>query len=990
MPHFRFSRRLLSFALASGLALAVASVGSTAGSAPGTPAPLGPAEGAVSEALPAFAWQAVAGADRYEFEVAADPGFNSPLFGTGTADSGSFFTKNTRAALTKTVPNGTYWWHVRAVDANGAVSPWSEPRSFSKQWTATPSPVFPADGATVTYPVDPLRLTWTPVDRAAKYLVWVGTDPALGTLVWEPVETQATSFTGHRTGALAPGTYYWAVTPLDAAGNRGVRSRVSSFTWSWPTTTTPTFTDLAPSREQVDPYLAWNHVPGAAGYEVEVNSSSDWAPGSKVCCDPLRIGSEITTLGTSHAPPEQLDNNRFYWRVRAIDANGNAGVWNVGPSFDKTFANVPPTIPPSVKNLRLRDNLGDPYNGVDPDSVGYPVATGVPVLSWNPVPGASSYQVDVTPFQSGVCNWSAPLGSHWVKYTATNAWTPLGWDWNNVKPFPHPEPVSHDFLTRLVEGWQYCARVRPVDRASTASGPLVFGDWTYLPANNTAAFEWTGPAPSAPCTAPCSLAASHYRLPLTGTTLGRMPLFTWQAIPGAESYYVLVSKDASFTNLVDYAYTRIPAYAPRTGRQTKGYPDELTLYYWAVLPADDPNGNAVSATPLTSFPRSFQKRSIPPTLVTPAAGAVLAGPTTFRWTPAEGARRYRLEVSQDPSFANLVDDTFVLTDSTAYTSNTTYPADTVLYWRVRADAEDGASYVGLTWSTTGRFTKRLPTPVPNAEPSAGNFVPTWTWDPVPRAVSYDVHLQYPDGTAQDFTDLRSAAVTPTLMAGPGVWQWQVRANFPRANGSVVHGPYSRLVSFTRTMREPSGPATAAGPSHVLTTWNPAPEAKEYRIQVAADPAFASLVESAKTENTNFAPRLTAPRYQNGGTFYWRVAKVDERNNVGDFTAAQTFALAARSPDAETTTERLVLRARGRIVLRRRVRLVATVRTAAGQPVQGARVRVSGAGIRVRPKLTTAAGRAVFRVRATRRGRVTVTAAKAGYTRATVRLRVRAR
>ena len=56
-----------------------------------------------------------------------------------------------------------------------------------------------------------------------------------------------------------------------------------------------------------------------------------------------------------------------------------------------------------------------------------------------------------------------------------------------------------------------------------------------------------------------------------------------------------------------------------------------------------------------------------------------------------------------------------VTDSTAYTSTTTYPADTVLYWRVRADAENGTGYVGLTWSTTGTFQKQLPAPTPDPD-----------------------------------------------------------------------------------------------------------------------------------------------------------------------------------------------------------------------------------------------------------------------------------
>jgi hypothetical protein len=979
----RSFKRFVPIALAALLALVVAGIGSATRSAPGTPSTTGPADGATFAALPTFAWDPVTGAEKYEFEIAADAGFNSPPLGTGTTGDAVFFTKNTRATIKKTIPDGTYWWHVRAIDEAGAVSPWSPARSFVKRWGAGPTPLSPADGATLTYPSDPLRLRWTTVDRAATYLLWLATDPALGSLVGgEPTETQATSFTGRGSGALAPGRYYWAVTPLDAAGNHGTRSPVWSFVWAWPTATTARFSDLHAAAEVVDPHFSWDPVAGAAGYEVEVNASQDWAGGSKVCCDPLRFGSELTTLATSLSPPEQLNNNTYYWRVRAIDADGNAGQWNNGPSFFKTFANVPPTPAPSVKNLRMRDNLADPYSGLDPGTVPYPVSTGTPLVVWNPVPGASSYEVDVTPFEGAACNWSAVQSVHWTKMTATTAWSPLGWSWNNVKPFPNPHPVSNDSITGLVSGWSYCVRVRPVDRASTISGPTVFGDWTYLPANNSPAFTWTGGG-SGSCTT-CALAPSDYTGPITGTTTGRMPYFTWRAISGAESYFVLVARDSSFTNVVDYAFTRVPAYAPRTGNLTKGYPDETTLYYWAVLPAEDGNGNGVSADPRDGTPPSFQKQSTPPALMAPGAGELSSGPTLFRWTPAEGARRYFLQVAQDPSFANPIHE--VATDSTAYVSNTTYPADTILYWRVRADAENGSNYVGLTWSSTGTFQKRLPTPSADPNPSGGNLVPTWTWGSVPGAVSYDFRLELPDGTVRDFEGLRSAAFTPTLMAGTGIWHWRIRANFPTPTLTPVSGPYSASIAFTRTMPEPANATSDSGPRHTVLRWDPRPEADAYRLQISSRADFATILESVLTENTDFAPGLTASPYGAGGTFYWRVATIDTRNNVGDFTQARTFDLQASG--GGTTARKLFVRAVGRARFKKRTRLVVVARDATGAPVPGARVRLWGGGLRARTKATSPAGKATFYVRPTRRSSIALRATKTGFLPASLLIRVR--
>ena len=198
-------------------------------------------------------------------------------------------------------------------------------------WTARPALLSPAHDATLTYPLDAFKLSWSPVPGASTYLVRVATDPALGSLVWPqgPIKTAATSFTLSSAARARDVLLGHHAARRRGACGRAVARRLVRL-------------ELAvdddhelhrPGRsapEIVDPYFAWARVPGAAGYEVEVNSSSDWAPGSKVCCDPLRFGSDATTIGTSHAPPEQLDNNTYYWRVRAIDPAGNAGLWNIG------------------------------------------------------------------------------------------------------------------------------------------------------------------------------------------------------------------------------------------------------------------------------------------------------------------------------------------------------------------------------------------------------------------------------------------------------------------------------------------------------------------------------------------------------------------------------------------------------------------------------------------------------------------------------------
>jgi hypothetical protein len=1051
-------------------ALTLLLIGPAVAAPPRTPVPITPANGAVVESMPAFGWNPVAGAKEYEFQIAADAGFNSPVLGAGKDD---FRTKNTRATVVETAPNGTYWWRVRAIGSNGAASPWSTGRSFRKNWGATTTLISPLGGATITYPSTPLKLTWSPVAGARKYLVSVATDPGLGSLVTlngsaRPVETMATALTP--AAALAPGVYYWGVTPLDAEGNRGTPSAVGSFTWSWPSTTTPRVDDQVSDPELFDLRFSWDQVPGAARYEVEINSSVDFAPGSKVCCNG-------TTINTSLSPTLVFADDAYYWRVRAVDIDGNTGVWNVGPVFTKTFDNVPPVTAPSIKNLRLRDNEGDPGTDSDAGTPGY--QTHVPVLTWSPVTGASSYQVDVAPYDGGTCLWSAtPLEHHFTSNIALTSWTPLGSGWNLTKPYPDPHPVATEFLSTLVPG-QYCARVRA--RSDRAFGQEVYGDYTYLDPDGVGwAFQWTGYPDGGACSPSCAtgyLGANDYIAPIGGVTTSQTPLFIWRPlnrhawktlkntagadaltltakatglagntlrvttrdytadpsqdelvlydgavqiesyhypdgdiaalatqidanaasdvtaatlasgvrlagvttslfVPGITSYFVLVAKDPSFANIVDYAFTQLPAYAPRGTLGPTTYSDETTLYYWAVLPEGGLDGTGGAGDPLAAAPQNFHKRSNPPVQLAPANGHVFSDQPMFQWAPVTGARTYRLQIAQDPTFGNPIDD--VTTDSTAYSSNTTYPADTVLYWRVRANDENG---VGLTWSDVSTFQKRLAAPVGSPDnPTQGDFIPTWAWNVVPGAVSYDISADLPDGTHRDLTGFRSPSFTPVLMYGTGIFHWRVRAEFPRSPWGLTPGPYSTTYAFTRTIREPSGAHADFNADHILLSWNPKNGARRYRVQISGTPDFGQPVENVVTDNTSYAPLLRYPalRTLDTGRLYWRVAAVDEGDNVGDYTQPQLI----------TRTRRMEITIRGTVKRGRRSMITITVSNfETGGGVPRAALRVAGAGLRARRLRTDLLGNARLTFRP-RRGTLVITATKRGYQRASVRLSIR--
>jgi hypothetical protein len=965
-------RRLLAAAFA---AIAFLTAGPARG-AVGRPTQTAPAAGATVQFLPAFAWTPIAGADKYEFQISADAGMNSPVLGTGKDD---FFTRNTRATLKETVPNGTYWWRVRATNAAGEVSQWTQPRSFRKLWNLRPALQSPGSGASLAFPSNPVVLKWAGVPGAAHYLVSVASDPSLGSLVLHyanqddpkgPPNVAATS--AAITSALAPGPYYWNVMPVDAEGNRGVATPIASFSWQWNSVTAVHMDDLNSAPEAFDPKFSWNPVPGAARYEVEINSSVDFAPGSKVCC----TGS---TIATSLSPVEVLKDNVFFWRVRALDPDGNAGVWNYGGSFTKTFDKVAPAGPvtgTSIKNVRMRDNLVDP--GTDQDALTAGYQTEVPVVRWDPVPGAASYEVQLADWNGTACLWAT---SDYVKKTSVPEWSPLG---NTIyNPVVWQGTLAED--PPLGPG-DFCFRVRArADRAPV--NQEVWGDYTYLQNGNVdstapvgPAFTWTDyPDPSDPGNAtPCAFGypcSGDYLLPVTGTTSVRTPLFTWHAMAGANSYYVVVAKDANFSNIVDEAFTRVPAYAPRNQQRPTTYTDETTSFYWAVLPAASIDGH--DALPLdlpNSAKGSFQKQSTPPSLVSPVGVQAFLDQPTFRWTPTLGARRYRLQVSADPTFGSPLDD--VLTDATSYSSDTTYPADTVLYWRVRADDEN---LTGLTWSATGTFQKRLSTPVPSAaNATKGDSLPVWSWSAVQGAASYDISVDQPDGTHRDFNGFRTPIASFIKMTGTGVFHWRVRAEFPKDTTGTVPGPYSATQSFTRTIGEPVNARTDSAKDHVLLSWDPRLGVKQYKVQIASLPDFSRTIETVTTDNPSYAPAMTQYGYNGGGNLYWRVAGVDEDRNQGDWTQVQQIRLQPRL--------RVMVSGVARRKHKSSVRV--SVLNAQGKRLSGVRVKLTGAGIRAVVRKTNAVGQVSFKVKPKRKGKLLVAATKAGYQPAYGSVRVR--
>ncbi len=190
-----------------------------------SPAPLAlrPAADEKVYTIPTFRWQGILtptvepklAAPKYKVMVDDDPNFSSPLpvFVTDgvilTPDKGKKFL------------DGTWYWKVAMVGANGTDGPYGPVQRFYKEYES-PELVSPAPGARV--PLVP-TFVWKPVDGAAYYQLEFGSDPAF--IVKQTVSTDNTSYTP--TLAFTYKTVYWRVRifDLDNVGGSYETGRVS-------------------------------------------------------------------------------------------------------------------------------------------------------------------------------------------------------------------------------------------------------------------------------------------------------------------------------------------------------------------------------------------------------------------------------------------------------------------------------------------------------------------------------------------------------------------------------------------------------------------------------------------------------------------------------------------------------------------------------------------------------------------------------------------
>ena len=252
-----------------------------------------------AQGRPTLKWNAVSGAAKYEVYRARSRSGDYIKYSTVT---GTSYTN------TSYIENGTtYYYKVRALDANGTAGAWSSIVSVTYKQTL-PAPTVTGGNDSQGRPT----LKWKAVSGAAKYEVYRARSKDGDYIKYSTVT--GTSYTN--TSYIENGnTYYYKVRALKSEGTAGAWSSVVSVTYKQ-TLSAPAVT--GGNDAQGRPTLKWNAVSGAAKYEVYRARS--------------RSGDYIkyaTVTGTSYTNTSYIeDGNTYYYKVRALDANGTAGTWS--------------------------------------------------------------------------------------------------------------------------------------------------------------------------------------------------------------------------------------------------------------------------------------------------------------------------------------------------------------------------------------------------------------------------------------------------------------------------------------------------------------------------------------------------------------------------------------------------------------------------------------------------------------------------------------
>lgn len=870
--------------------------------APSAPILALPADGDINRPTTlGVVWNNRPGALTYRLEFSNDGTFATHVIdSTGIAD--------TTFALTGLSENTTYYWRISGENAGGT-GPASPIRSFTTLPPPPGAPVLalPSD-AGIHLPITPI-LSWNSASLAGAYRLLLSTDSTFVTSLNDQSGLTDTTFVGN---GLSLGTrYFWKVSATNAGGT-GPFSLTRSFTTLPVVPAVPIL--AAPVDASADQALSlsvtWSAVPGADTYRAQVSSDSLF---STFVAD--QSGLAVTSLALNGL----TTSTTYYWRVNATNVSGTSAY-----SAFRSFTTVPPAS--------ATPSLTTPLNGAVDISL-------TPTLNWNPGVGALSYRLQVSTdntFASTVFDQAGIVATS-EAVTGLSASTVYYWRVNASNAGGTSPNTAHNQFTTVPAIPGAPTLASPADAATNQSRNVLLswnasaGATSYriqVSTDNTFAatlVDSSGIAGTAFATLNLAVSTTyHWRVsasnaggsssfstsrefstvpPVPATPVLSSPtnlaanvptsvLLVWGATSGANAYHLQVASDAAFASLfMDTSGVNSTVFLLEN-LQTGA------LYYWRVLAVNIGGANISSV-------RGFSTVALAPSaplVVSPSDGSINQSlGTTLAWSPVAGATSYRLQFGTDDTFTTLLVDSTVIDSSQCSLSGLL--RSTTYFWRVSAINSGGASvYSDIAGFTTIPPAPPVPTldlPLHHASelPASSMF----SWFRVPGATSYRLQLASDSSFATPLTDQSSIPDSSFIvhsLSYSTVYHWRVSAYNP-GGGS----PFTSARTFTTQAAPPPPPPlptvpaipTLLSPGHgaiqqqvaLVVEWASVPTATLYRLQVAMDSGFSSLVID---RDSITATSSSLAGLAHDTTYFWRV-RAGNAVGVSPYSAAHAFSTA---------------------------------------------------------------------------------------------------
>lgn len=689
-------------------------------------------------------WDAHNCADSYEIEVSTTDDFSNVIV------SDALLTTNTYD-IAGLEYETQYFWRVRAVkDGNPGV--WAAPFDFTTKIAPPTAPIqiLPTDATINVHPAA-LALIWQSQTRASSYRVQLATDPDFTNIIKDE------SVTGGAidvSGLLVYGTqYYWRLSASNSTGT-SAWSSVWMFTTLLPT---PTLS-MPINNEQslnVPVQFTWQTLPGVTTYDLQIATDAAFSS----------IVFDGAVNGNTYSANDLEIDTRYFWRVRAI---GSGGIMS-----DYTEARNMSTIVPAPK-------LSLPFSG----SLDIETAA---ELVWNANQKPAKYQVQVSTVSDfkttaidktidgttlavnglvnnqyyywrvravttdkGNSSWSDPYTFVTIVAPTANispanntkkVLYPVTLEWKSVgKDIKYDVEIASDknFSNIVVKDVVTNANAKEFSSYEGLDSYQTYW-WRVRPhAQTNKSIEW-----SQPYVFTSSIGQAKVVFPENNSTeQSTYTRFRWSTVHGAESYTIVVSKKADFSDTVAIMRNMtLTNFLPTTELELS------TKYYWYVIATSTDDGTTTSKT--WSFTTAAAKLAETPQLIAPENAAVLpTGTVELKWETVANALSYDVEVSTDMNFGTILFDGKGQTASSwAIDANA---AEQTLYWRVRSVNGAGVS----PWSNARRFStaaEALAAPSLVSPPqNAVKVEPTviLSWMNVVKATSFRVEVSVDENFSQ--------------------------------------------------------------------------------------------------------------------------------------------------------------------------------------------------------------------------------------------------